>query len=51
MRTWRATSAKVANLLPRMNESGKYVGTDLKVPSQGAPNLKVANSNIPDLGC
>jgi hypothetical protein len=41
---WLATSAKVANVLLRSFDGGKNVGANLKVLSQGASSLKVANS-------
>jgi hypothetical protein len=41
---WLATSAKVANVLLRLFDGGKNVGTNLKVLSQGVLFVKVANS-------
>jgi hypothetical protein len=43
-RSWRATSAKVANVLLRSFDGGKNVGVNLKVLSQVVSFIKVANS-------
>jgi hypothetical protein len=42
--TWLATSAKVAIVLPQTRDGGKNVRVVLKILSQGATFVKVANS-------
>jgi deoxycytidine triphosphate deaminase len=41
---WLASLAKVVNMLPQTLHDGKDVGAILKILSQGATSVKVANN-------